>query len=79
MDRVPVALVIQFLTENACFSLPVRDDILSYDIDRCIVQGYPAEISVLGKRQKVDDGPVPPILALVIDANWLFGDENRTI
>lgn len=34
------------------------------------VQGYPAERIAPVKRQKIDEGPVLPVMAPAIDVNW---------
>lgn len=47
------------------------NDFVFYCFDMSTVQGYPAERIAVVKRQKVDDGPVVPIMTPAVDVNWL--------
>lgn len=48
-------------------------DVVGSNFATGTIQGYPAEKIPTGKRQKIDHGPVVPVIAHAVDVSWLSG------
>lgn len=79
MDPVLTALAFHRVTQTDWFSSSGPDGFISCDFFTSTVQGYPAERAPPVKRQKVDDGPVMPVMAPAIHVNWISGVARKTI
>lgn len=79
IDSVLTALAFHRVTKVDWFSSGDPDDFLANDFPTSTMRDNSADSLAPVKRQKVDDGPVRPVLAPAADVEWLAGVTRKTI